>query len=135
MLSAFMILLLAVDLNSIKSEPNREHRSDLAIDHASSALDDARELYEADPAKWRAALDEVRDAVNLSYQALEESGKNARNNSHFKRAELKTREFLRRLDGLRNTVSFDDREVVEQVRAKVSEVHDELLQRIMSRKK
>jgi hypothetical protein len=136
-----MILFLAAslsvdDLSAIKSEPNLERRSDLALDYAAAALDDARDFYNSgDAAKWRSALDDLKDAVELSYQSLEETGKNARNNKHFKHAELKTREFLRRLDGLRDVVGFEDREALEKIREQVSQVHDELLQSIMSRKK
>jgi hypothetical protein len=136
MLSACMILFLAMDLTAIKSEPNLERRSDLAIDFASASFDDARDAYNAgDTAKWRDAIRDVGASVELSYQALEETGKAARNNKHFKNAELKTRELLRRLDGMRDMISLEDRDAIEAVRGKVSEVHDQLLQRIMSRKK
>lgn len=131
-----MMLLFAMDLSTIKSEPNLERRSDLALDYASIALDGARDSYSSgDTAKWKTSLDEVRDAISLSYQSLEESGKNARNDKHFKKAELKTHEILRRLDGLRDQAGFEDRETIEKIRAEVSRVHDELLQKIMSRKK
>ncbi|HUA85748.1 MAG TPA: hypothetical protein VMB85_17935 [Bryobacteraceae bacterium] len=131
-----MILLLAVDLNAIKSMPNLEHRSDMALDYADTALDNAHDDYAVgDIAKWRSEMGEVRDAIALSFESLEQSGKNARNDRHYKRAELKTRELLRRLDGARDDVSFDDRAVLDQVRAKVSEIHDALLQSIMSKKK
>jgi hypothetical protein len=136
MTSALVILCLIMDLSSIKSEPNLERRSDMALDYASAELDTARDSYSAgDFDKWRSALGDVGDAVKLSYQALEETGKNARNDKHFKHAELKTREFLRRLDGLRQLVSAEDQDAVDKVRASVAEVHDELLQGIMSKKK
>jgi len=133
---ALLILCLAADLTSIKSEPNLEHRSELALDYAAAELDTARDSYNGgDAAKMQAALGELREAVDLCYQSLQDTGKNARNNKHFKHAELKTRELMRRLDGLRESVSFAERDAVEQVRAKVAEVHDELLQGIMSKKK
>ena len=135
-MSAFLILLLAVDLNAIKSVPNLEHRSDMALDYAYTALDSAHDDYAGgDIAKWRGDLSEVRDAVTLSFESLQETGKNARNDKHYKRAEMKTRELVRRLEGARDDVSFEDRDALEQVRAKVSEIHDALLQSIMSKKK
>lgn len=131
-----MILFLAADLSTIKSEPNLERRSDLALDYASSALDQVRDLYNTgDIAKWRDALNAMAEAVEVSYQSLDATGKNPRNDKHFKRAELKTREFVRRLDGLRDTVNFDDRETLDQARAKISQVHDQLLEKIMSKRK
>ena len=131
-----MILFLAADLNAIKSEPNLERRSDMALDYASSTLDGSRDLYNSgDTAKWSDAMNSLAEAVKLSYQSLDATGKNPRNDKHYKRAELKTREFVRRLDGLRDSVSFEDRETLEKVRAEVSEVHDQLLEKIMSKRK
>ncbi len=136
MLSAFLILLLAVDLNAIKSMPNLEHRSDMALDYADTALENAHDDYAAgNVVKWRSDISDMRDAVALSFESLEQSGKNARNDRHYKRAEMKTRELLRRLDGARDDVSFEDRGALDQVRAKISDIHDELLQSIMSKKK
>jgi hypothetical protein len=74
--------------------------------------------------------------VDLAYQALEETGKDARRNPKpFKRAELKTRELLRRLDGIRELVGYEDRALVDKIRDRVAEVHDNLLKGIMSKKK
>src|SRR5260370_40769353 len=108
---AIMLSLLALDLASIKTEPNLERRSELALDYANMALDQAREAYNSgDVAKTETALGELQEAVDLAYQALSDTGKDARRNpKFFKRAELKTRELLRRLDGLHHSVSFDDR--------------------------
>lgn len=132
----FLLLLVALDLNAIRNEPNLEKRSDLALDYANTALDAARDAYNAgDDTKSQAELTEVADSVDLSWHSLTDSGKYARNNSHFKHAELKTRELLRRLDGLRDLVSGDDRGMVEKVRAHVAQVHDELIEGIMSKKK
>lgn len=129
--------MLALDLNSVRQEPNLERRSDLALDHANEALDAARDAFQAnDTAKMQAALDEVTESVNLSYQSLEDTGKDARRNpKFFKRAELKTRELLRRLDGFRIAVDIDSRASVDRVRDRVNEVHDNLLKSIMSKKK
>src|SRR5579871_5407164 len=113
---AFLLLLLVLDLNAIKNEPNLEKRSDLALDYANTALDGARDAYTAgDDAKWQASLNEIADSVELSWHSLTDSGKYARNNGHFKHAELKTRNLLRRLDGLRDLVSGDDKSMVDKV--------------------
>jgi hypothetical protein len=129
-----LILCLAFDLAAIKLEPNLERRSDLALGNASSAMDTARDAA-ADDAKLKAALTEVRESVDLAYQSLVESGKSARRNpKFFKRAELKTRELMRRLEGLAQAVDADDRVFVESVRERVSKVHDDLIQDIMQKK-
>lgn len=130
------LLLSAFDLGSIRTEPNLERRSELALDYANAALDQARDSYSiGDLTKTQASLDEVRESVDLAYQSLEETGKDPRRSSKFKRAELKTRELLRRLEGLKQTVNFEDRALVEKVRDRVAEIHDSLLKGIMSKKK
>jgi hypothetical protein len=131
-----LISLLAFDLASIKTEPNLEKRSDLALDYAHAALDHARDSYRSgDIANATATLDEVGDSVDLAYNSLVESGKNPRDSRSFKRAELRTRELLRRLEGIRETVSFEDRLPIEKLRDRITEVHDDLLKGIMSKKK
>jgi hypothetical protein len=130
-----MLVLLALDLGAIKTEPNLEKRSELALDYANTALDAARDAYSAgEDAKALGALDEVRESVDLSWHALVDTGKYARNNKFFKRAEVRTRALLRRLDGLRDTVAVDDQPAVEKVRARVEEVHDVLIEGIMGKK-
>jgi hypothetical protein len=82
------------------------------------------------------ALGEVGESVELAYHSLTDTGKDARRNpKFFKRAELRTRELMRRLEGIRETVSYQDRALVEVVRDRVAAVHDELLKGIMSKRK
>ena len=136
-MSWLLMLVLALDLNSVKQEPNLERRSDLALDHANEELDTAREAFNAsDSSKMQSALEEVTESVNLSYQSLLDTGKDARRSpKFFKRAELRTRDLLRRLEGLERSVDLDSRAYVDQVKDRVSEVHDNLLKSIMSKKK
>jgi len=135
-MSALLILCLAFDLAAIKLEPNLERRSERAMDNATAAMDAARDASSAgEPEKSKAALQELRDSVDLAYQSLVDSGKSARRNpKFFKRAELKTRELMRRLEGLAQAVDSDDRVFVESVRDQVSKVHDDLIQDIMQKK-
>jgi hypothetical protein len=128
-----LVLALAIDLAGVKSEPNLERRSDRALENANAAMDAARAAYDrGEVEKAGAALDEVKESVDLSYQSLEESGKGPRNNSHFKFAEKATRALLRRLESFRDTVSVAERDSVDAVRAHVSEIHDNLLDGIMT---
>jgi hypothetical protein len=131
---ALLILCLSFDLAAIKLEPNLERRSELALGNASAAMDAARDAS-TDEAKLKAALTDLRESVDLAYQSLVESGKSARRSpKFFKRAELKTRELMRRLEGLAQAVDADDRVFVESVRDRVSKVHDDLIQDIMQKK-
>ena len=131
-----LVLALAFDLASVKSEPNLEKRSELALTNANTALDSARDAYgQGDLDKTQANLDEVLDSVDIAYQALSDTGKDPRKDRFFKRAELRTRELIRRLEGLGQTMSIADRGTVDKVRDRVSQIHDNLLKGIMSKKK
>jgi hypothetical protein len=135
-MQVLMIFCLAFDLAAIKLEPNLERRSERALDNASAAMDLARDASSAgDTEKLKAAVTELLDAVDLAYQSLVDSGKSARRNpKFFKKAELKTRELMRRLHGLAQAVDADDRVFVDSVHDRVSKVHDDLIQDIMQKK-
>ena len=132
-----MVLALAFDLASVKSEPNLEKRSDRAMDNANLALDAARDAYNrGEYEQSQAQLEEVGASVDLAFDSLAQTGKDPRRSPRFfKRAEMRTRELLRRLEGLRDTMSFADRGAVDKVRERVSAIHDNLLQGIMSKRK
>jgi hypothetical protein len=135
MAQVLLIAALAVDLNSIRNEPNLERRSDLALDHANAAIDQAEQAYKAgQPDQMRAELKEAGDSVDLAYDSLVASGKNARHDKGFKKAEQRTRALMRRLAGFRELVDFDDRAAVEKIRDRVAEVNDNLLNGIMRKK-
>ena len=73
--------------------------------------------------------------MDLAYQSLVDAGKSARRNpKFFKRAELKTRELMRRLAGLAQAVDADERAFVMSVHDRVAKVHDDLIQDIMQKK-
>jgi len=132
-----VLLLLAGDLDTIKSEPNLERRSERALQNAASAMDLARDAHRAgDSTKAGTALNEVKESVELSYDSLVEAGKDPRRHpKYFKAAELKTRDLLRRLTDMSRAVSMEDRELVEKVRTSVTEIHDNLINGILSKKK
>jgi hypothetical protein len=136
-MTTILALFLAFgDVSSIKTEPNLERRSDLAIENANLAIDNARAAYQAgDTKKTEAQLNEVRESVDLSLESLENSGKKPRNNSHYKKAELRIGKLLRRLSGFRDEMSVDDRKPLDDVVTRLQEVHDRLLSEIMSKKR
>ena len=129
-------LALASDLAGVKAEPNLEKRSDRALENANSALDAARDAYtrgEYDQSQTQ--LDEVGASVDLAYESLRQTGKDPRHSGKFKQAEMRLRELLRRLEGLRQMVSFTDRAAVDKLRDHVSDIHDNLLDGVMGRRK
>ena len=132
-----LVLTLAFDLTAIQSEPNLEKRSERALDYANLALDAARDDYNSgNYDKSQNELQEVCDSVDLAYQSLSDTGKDPRKDpKFFKRAELRTRELLRRLEGVGQGMSQVDRGTLDKVRERISEVHDNLLNGIMSKKK
>ena len=133
---ALVLFLAFADIGAIKSEPDLNKRSELALENADRAIDEARKASEAgDDKSLQAALTEVDESVKLCYDALEQTHSTPRKSKFYKRAELKVSALLRRLSGLRDQVGFDTRQSVESVMMMLSEVHDMLLSEIMSRKK
>jgi hypothetical protein len=141
--AAAVITVLAVapeawaDLKAALAEPNLEKRSGLALDNASTSLSGAREAYnKGDATAVKERLKECRDSVDLAYQSLLDTHKDPRRSPKwFKRAEMETRELVRRLQSLSADMSFGDRPDVDAVQSRVQEVHDNLLQGIMEGKK
>jgi len=132
-----LVLIFAfADITAVKSEPDLEKRSELALANADRAIDDAKVAYNSgnDQAQ-HAALIEVQESVEASYAALEHSNKNPRRSKYYKNAELKVRALMRRLISFREEVSFDTRQSVDAVIKKLSEVHDQLINDVMSKKK
>ena len=132
---SFLWCVLAGDLESVKAESNLEKRSEKAMANASTALAVVRAKYEEGDLKaTNAALAEVLESVELARTSLLESGKNLRRSRSAKKAELATRDLARKLGELRDRFSVDDRQTIEKVQARVTEIHDELLNGVLSRK-
>ncbi|MBX9603282.1 MAG: hypothetical protein K2X35_19920 [Bryobacteraceae bacterium] len=132
---SFLWCLLAGDLESVKAEPNLEKRSEKAMANASAALAAVRARYEEGDLKATdAALAEVLESVEMARTSLLESGKNLRRSRSAKKAELGTRDLARKLGELKDRFSVDDRRTIEKVHARVTEIHDELLNGVLSRK-
>ena len=127
----------ADDLARLQSEPNLEKRARAALNNAEEALKQAREAYKnGDTAAAESRLEEVEQSVELADSTLKQTGKNpSRSPKHFKYAELRTRDLLRKLDGFRDDMSVADRPVIERVIAAVQKIHDALLEGIMGKKK
>ncbi len=126
------------DLEAVKAEPNLEKRAGLALDNAERALKSAQDAYlaDGDMKQVGASLQEVSTSVELAYDSLLQTHKNpSRSPKYFKKAEIETRELLRRIDDFRGQMSVDDRDPLDKVRAVIQKVHESLLQGIMGGKK
>lgn len=130
------LLIAFADISAVKSEPDLEKRSELALANADHAIDEARQAYSSgnDQAQL-AALNEVKESVEASYDALERTNKSPRRSKYYKNAELKVRALMRRLTSFREEVSFETRQSVDAVLKKLSDVHDQLINDVMSKKK
>lgn len=124
---------LRADLKQARAEPNLEKRSKLALDNAAAVYQEARSAYEnGDNDKVAAAVAEIQESVDLAYTSLTQTGKNPRKSPKwFKKAEIETRDLLRKLDAFQQEMSFTERPMLEKVKARVQEVHDDLLLGLM----
>lgn len=127
----------AEDLARLQSEPNLEKRAHAALDNAEEALKRARDAYTSgDTAASESRVEEVGQSVEMADTTLKQTGKNpSRSPKHFKYAELRTRELLRKLDGFRDDMSVADRPALDRVIATVQKIHDAWLEGIMGKKK
>jgi uncharacterized protein (DUF1800 family) len=127
----------STELDAVRAEANLEKRSKLALDNAASALRSAREAYQAgDTATVTAKTDEIGESVDLAYNSLTETGKNPRKSPKwFKHAEMETRELTRRLEDFAQQMNYNDRAILDKIRARVEQVHDELLTGLMEGRK
>ncbi len=137
-LAVLAALPVFADLDAAKAEPNLEKRAGLALDNAERALKSAQDAYlsQGDMKNVTASLEEVSASVQLAYDSLVATHKNpSRSPKHFKKAEIETREMLRRINDFRDQMSVDDRDPLDKVRAAVQKVHESLLEGIMGGKK
>ena len=127
----------ADDLARLQSEPNLEKRAHAALNNAEEALKQARDAYTSgETSAAESRLEEVEQSVELADNTLKQTGKNpSRSPKHFKYAELRTRDLLRKLDGFRDDMSVADRPALDKVIATVQKIHDALLEGIMGKKK
>jgi hypothetical protein len=124
---------LSADLQKAMAESNLEKRSKLALENASEAFEAARADYEkGDGTRLAADIREIQDSVELAYTSLKDTGKDPRKHSKwFKRAEIETRDLLRHLDAFQRDMSFEDRPMLDKLKARVQKIHDDLLMGLM----
>ena len=128
--------LLRADLAQVKAEPNLEKRSKLALDNAALALKGARTAYaNGESDKVKSLVAEVADSVDLAHSSLQETGKNPRKSpKYFKHAEIETRALLKHVESFQDEMNVADRPLLDALRTRVQQVHDDLLMGIMEGK-
>ena len=128
---------LRADLKQAMAEPNLEKRSKLALDNAAAAYQTARAAYDTgENEKVATAATEIIESVDLAYTSLMKTGKDPRRSpKYFKQAEIETRSLLRRIETFQQQMNFGDRELLDKTKAKVQQVHDDLLVGLMEGKR
>ena len=123
-------------LQEVKAEPNLDKRAMLALDNAFNALTQARDAYaKGQNGQLEKFVKEIQESVELAETSLHATGKNPRRSPKwFKRAESSTRELLRRLDSFQQAMDLADRPTLDAVKAKVQQVHDDLLEGVLEGK-
>ncbi len=129
-------LPLHADLKAALAEHDLGKRSKLALENAGAALKTAREAYQqGDNTAVTAAAREIQESVDLAWDSLESTGKNPRKSPRwFKQAEIETRNLLKKLETLQHDMSFEDRTVLDNAKARLQKVHDDLLTGLMEGK-
>ena len=129
MIAVWIFFLFAQIPDSVSREPDPEKRYMLAIDAASKSLDAAR------LSDTKAKLEEAAVATEFALKSLEDMAKPPyKNTKNYKKAELRTREFLRRVDALLKDTGFDDRPSLLAAQARINAVHETVLLGVMSKK-
>lgn len=129
------ILLGAVGLRGqslieeLRTERDPAKRSEKALVLADQAFEDARGSYvKGEIHKGDAELDDMTAALRECVGSLDAVRHGA---SHYKKAELRVAMLQRRLKGLLEDLSVDDRGWAEFTERKLDEIHDQLLAGVM----
>jgi hypothetical protein len=121
MILALLLLFMQIP-DAVQKEPIPEKRYQLALDVAIKASTDKNYNLAA-------------EATEFALKSLEDMGKPPyKNGGNYKKAELRTREILRRIDALIKEASIDDRPAVEAAHARINAVHEKVLEGVMSKK-
>jgi len=119
--------------DAVKAEENPEKQSRMALELAQDGVDGVVEAYRQGlPEQAQVMLARIVEAVELSLEALEASGKDARSRpKHFKRAEIATRKLARSLQSAQRQLIYDERQDLEPVIERIEAINGEILSKIM----
>ncbi len=124
-------------LERIRRDSNLERRAKKALVHAESCVERVGRAYrESGPEQGEVLLEEIQASVEFAKESLDATGKNpSRKPKHFKRAEIATRGLIGSLNDLETKLGFDERALLQAVRARIAEINGEILMGIMGKKK
>lgn len=115
-------------LGEINQERDPAKRSELALSAADESFDHARDFYQKGAIeKGDAALENMTSALDVCVQSLAVSNK-AR---FYKKAELRIAYLQRRMSGLVEDLSIQERGWAEQTKRKLEAIHDRILDGVM----
>jgi hypothetical protein len=119
--------------DAVKAEANPEKQSQMALELAQHGVEGLVEAYRQGlPEQARAMSARIVEAAELSLEALEASGKDARSRpKHFKRAEIATRKLARSLQSAQRQLIYDERQDLEPVIQRIEAINGEILSKIM----
>lgn len=119
--------------DAVKAEEDPEKQSQMALELAQHGVDGVVEAYRQGlPDQARAMLARIVEAAELSLEALEATGKDARSRpKHFKRAEIATRKLARSLQSAQRQLIYDERADLEPVIQRIEAINGEILAKIM----
>jgi len=126
----------AAQLDTVKAEPDLNRRAELAVDQADHDLDAARTAWESgDWTKTQTELTEMKESADLAGTSLDQTKEAPRKNHHYKVVEMKLRELIRRVDAFRLEVDYEQRDTVNDVETRLQELHDRILDAVMTRRR
>lgn len=137
LLSLLTVLMDAEIPSAVMAEKAFDKRAELALKEADEQISAAAKAYAdaGDLKVFHAHVDSVGELVEFTLKTLQDSGmRGGKRVKNFKRAELKMRSLLRRLETLEMQVSADDRSHVERVKKVVSDTREHVLYDIMSKR-
>ena len=131
------LLLHALDIESVRNEPNLERRAEMALENANEAIDKAKQFAaDAQYDKLHLAVIEVQQSVELCHESLAATGKDPRKNTRqFKRVEMRIHQLTRRLRGFAGEVGVEDKPVIEKAANRLEEINDEIVTGIFTKRK
>ena len=127
-----LLCLLAFDLAAVKAEPDLVKRAARALDYAFEQLAEARKLTtDGDAQSLKAAAEQINAGIDLMVETF---GQSRRRTGDMKKAELRLRDLIRRLETLRQDAPFDERAVIEEVEKKARASNEKLLELVMGKR-
>ena len=115
-------------LTELEAERDPARRSDKALSFADAAFDKARQFYtQGEIKKGDAELEKMTNALKECVGSLQ----SARKARFYKKAELRVAFLQRRMQGLLEELSVQERGWAEYTQRKLDDIHDKLLDGVM----